>query len=75
MIEPSLDVIVALPQPSVAEAVPSAALMSAVDGLQASVVVVPLVVITGGILSAVQVTVLDTVAVLPQASVALNVLV
>ena len=74
-IEPSLDVIVALPQPSVAEALPSAALMSAVDGLQASVVVVPLVVITGAVLSEVHVTVLEAVDMLPQASRAVHVLV
>ena len=72
---PSLEVIVVLPQASVAVAVPRAALISAADGLQPSVVVVPLVVIVGAILSAVQVIVLDTVAVLPQISLAVNVLV
>ena len=72
---PSLEVIVALPQPSVAEAVPSALLISAVDGLHPSVVVVPPVTITGAVLSAVHVTVLEAVDVLPQASLAVHVLV
>ena len=72
---PSLDVIVALPQASVAEAVPSALLISAVDGLQPSVVVVPPVIMDGAVLSAVHVTVLEAVDVLPQASLAVHVLV
>ena len=72
---PSLDVIVALPQASVAEAVPSALLISAVDGLHPRVVVVPPVTITGAVLSAVHVTVRDAVEVLPQASLAVQVLV
>ena len=72
---PSLELIVVLPQASVAVAVPSATLISAADGLQPSVVVVPPVVITGAVLSAVHVIVLDAVAVLPQASLAVKVLV
>ena len=72
---PSLEVMVVLPQASVAVAVPSAALISAADGLQPNVVVVPLVVITGAVLSADHVIVLDAVAVLPHASIAVNVLV
>ena len=72
---PSFEVIVVLPQASVADAVPSAALISAAVGLQPSVVVVPPVVTTGAVLSGVQVIVLDAVAVLPQASLAVNVLV
>ena len=72
---PSLEVIVVLPQASVAVAVPNAALISAADGLQPSVVVVPPVVTPGAVLSAVHVIVLDAVAVLPQASLAVNVLV
>ena len=72
---PSLELIVVLPQASVADAVPSAALISAADGLQPNVVVVPPVVTTGAVLSAVHVIVLDAVAVLPQASLAVNVLV
>ena len=75
VILPSLEVMVVLPQASVAVAVPSAALMSAADGLQPSVVVVPPVAITGTVLSADHVIVLDAVAVLPQASLAVNVLV
>jgi len=72
---PSLDVRVVLPQASVAVAVPSALLISPVDGLHPSVVAVPPVVIAGAVLSAVHVTVRDAVAVLPQASLALHVLV
>ena len=72
---PSLEVMVVFPQASVAVAVPSAALISAADGLQPSVIAVPLVVITGAVLSADHVIVLDAVAELPQASLAVNVLV
>ena len=72
---PSFEVIVVLPHASVAVAVPSAALISAADGLQPSVVVVPLAVIDGAVLSTDQVIVLDAVAVLPQTSLAVNVLV
>ena len=75
VILPSLEVMVVLPQASVAVAEPSAALMSAADGLQPSVVVVPLVVSTGAVLSADHVIVLDAVAVLPHASIAVQVLV
>ena len=70
---PSLEVIVVLPHASVAVAVPSALLISAVEGLQPSVVVVPPVVMDGAMLSAVHVTVRDAVAVLPQASTAVQV--
>ena len=63
------------PQASVAVALPSAASITADDGLHASVVAVPVAVITGVDAEAAQVTVLDVVAVLPQASVAVNVLV
>ena len=75
IILPSLEVIVVLPHASVAVAVPSAALISAADGLQPNVVAVPPVVIDGIALSADHVIVLDAVAVLPQASLAVNVLV
>ena len=75
VILPSLEVMAVLPHASVAVAVPSAALMSAADGLQPSVVVVPLVVIDGATLSADHVIVLDVVAVLPHASIAVQVLV
>ena len=63
------------PQASVAVAEPSAALISLAKGLQPSVVAVPLAVIVGGTWSLVHVTVLAAVAVLPQASLAVNVLV
>ena len=76
VILPSLEVMVVLPQASVAVAEPSAALRSAADGLQPNVVVVPLVDITGAVRSSLaHVTVLDAVAVLPQASLAVHVLV
>ena len=64
-----------MPQASVAVADPSAALIADDDGLHPGVNVVPVAVIVGGMLSLVQVTVLDAVAVLPQASVAVHVLV
>jgi hypothetical protein len=72
---PSEDVSVIAPQASVAVAVPSAASIAAVDGLHPGVNVVPVAVITGGVLSFDQVTVRDVVDVLPQASVAVKVLV
>ena len=75
VILPSLEVIVVLPHASVAVALPNAALISPADGLHPSVVVVPLAVIDGAVLSAVHVIVLDAVAVLPHASLAVNVLV
>jgi hypothetical protein len=52
----------------VAVAVPSAAVISEADGLQPRVAVAPVIVITGGFLSATHVMVLEVVAVLPQAS-------
>src|SRR5688500_762078 len=72
---PSLEDTVGTPQASVAVAVPSALLISLAAGLHPSVVVVPPVVNTGAVRSAVHVTVLDAVAVLPQKSLAVNVLV
>ena len=72
---PSLEVIVALPQASFAVAVPSALFISPEDGLQPRVVVVPPVTRIGAPLSVAQVTVLEAVAVLPQASLAVQVLV
>jgi hypothetical protein len=72
---PSLEVSVGVPHASVAVAVPSAAFISPAEGLQPSVVVEPPVVITGAVLSEVHVIVLDEVAVLPQASLAVHVLV
>ena len=62
------------PQLSVAVAVPSAASIAAANGLQPNVRVVPVAVITGGVVSSVQVTVRETaVAALPQASVEFHV--
>ena len=49
-------------------------MISAAVGLHANVLVVPVGVITGGVRSEVQVTVLDAVLELPQASMAVNVL-
>src|SRR6185369_2825673 len=74
---PSVDVSVALPQLSVAVAVPSAASIAAVVGLHPSTPLagVPVVVIVGAVTSNVQLTVLDVVDVLPQPSVAVHVLV
>ena len=75
-IDPSEKVIlVTVPQPSVAVAVPSAAVISEAAGLHASVNVVPVAVIPGGTRSLVHVTVREAVDVLPQASLAVNVLV
>ena len=66
---------VVAPQSSVAVALPRAASIADEVGLQPSVDVVPVAVITGGVAFDVQVTVLDVVAVLPHASVAVHVLV
>src|SRR5687767_5235979 len=70
----SEEVIVTAPHASVAVAVPSAASISLAAGLHPKVLVVPVAVIVGGTWSAVHVTVLEAVAVLPQASTAVNVL-
>jgi hypothetical protein len=72
---PSVNVTVVVPQPSLAVAVPRAALISEAEGLQPSVLVVPVAVITGAPASKVQVTVEEAVAELPQPSDAVNVLV
>ena len=66
--------IVGVPQASVADAVPNAPAIAAADGLHAKLPAV-VTVIVGGVRSLVHVTVDDAVAVLPQASVAVNVLV
>ena len=71
----SLVVTVGDPQASVAVALPSAPLIVAVDGLHPSDVAVPVAVMVGVVTSTVQVAVRDAVAVLPQASVAVNILV
>ena len=72
---PSLDSTVGVPQASVAVAEPSAALIAAVEGLQPAFNVVPVAVSVGGVTSSVHVAVRDVVDVLPQPSVAVNVLV
>jgi len=69
------EVTVGVPQPSVAEAEPSAPLIVALDGLQASANGLPVAVIDGAVTSSVQVAVRDVADVLPQKSVAVNVLV
>ena len=66
---------VTAPQASVAVAVPRAPFISPADGLQPRFTSVQLAVITGGVTSAIHVTVRDVVDVLPQASIAVNVLV
>jgi hypothetical protein len=68
-------VTVVVPQASVAVAVPNAALISPEVGLQPNVTLALKLMNTGAVLSAVQVTVVDAVAVLPQASIAVNILV
>src|SRR5262245_1205346 len=73
--DPSLgDNTVAVLHPSVAVAVPNAALISEADGLQPKIVVVPPVDNTGPVLSNVHVTVLQAVVVFPHPSVAVNIL-
>ena len=72
---PSLEETVGVPQASVAVAVPSEALISPADGLQPKLLDVPPVIIEGGVISTVQLTVLEIVAVLVHASVAVNVLI
>ena len=72
---PVVIVIVGVPQASLAVALPRAASIAADVGLHPSVDEVPVAVITGGVVLDVHVTVLDTVDVFPQASVAVNVLV
>jgi hypothetical protein len=72
---PSETVTAGVPQAAVAVAEPKAALISEADGLQPSVAVAPVIIIAGGLGALVQVTVVDAVAVLPQASMAVNVLV
>jgi hypothetical protein len=72
---PSLDDTVGSPHASVAVAVPSALLISPADGLHPSDVLFPPVVIVGGVASTIHVIVLDSVDVLLQPSLAVNVLV
>ena len=72
---PSLKVTIGVPQAAVAVAEPRAALISEAEGLQPSVGVAPVIIIVGGLGAFNQVTVLEVVAELPQASTAVNVLV
>ena len=73
--KPSADVIVGVPQASVAVAVPSAAVIADEVGLHPKFCVVYVPVKVGGVLSFDHDTVLEVVEVLPQASVAVHVLV
>jgi hypothetical protein len=75
MIFPSLKDITGIPQLSVAEAVPSAALIWAAVGLQPAFNVLPEAVISGAVVSTTQVIVRDVPDTLLQASVAVKVLV
>ena len=72
---PSETVTAGEPQAAVAVAEPRAALISEAEGLQPSVAVAPVIIIAGGLGALVHVTVVEAVAVLPQASIAVNVLV
>jgi hypothetical protein len=72
---PSLNEITGEPQLSVAEAVPSAALIWAAEGLQPAFNVVPEAVISGAVVSITQVMVLEVPEIFPQASVEEKVLV
>ena len=71
---PSVDVTIGVPHAAVAVADPSAALISEAEGLQPSVPEGDTIIV-GGLGALIHVTVLDAVAVLPQASTAVNVLV
>ena len=75
LIAPSVNDIVGELQPSLAVAVPSAAVISEAEGLHPRVVTVLVAVMEGGLRSLVQVTVAEAVAELPQPSEAENVLV
>src|SRR5678816_2461808 len=72
---PSDEVIVVVPHPSVAVAVPNAAVIAVEVGLHPSVTVVYVPVNTGEVTSSLHVTVLEMVDVLLHASIAVNVLV
>ena len=72
---PSATITAGVLQAAVAVAEPSAALISEADGLQPSVATAPVIIIVGGLGTLVHVTVVEAVAVLPQASIAVNVLV
>src|SRR6187549_4122222 len=72
---PSETITAGVLQAAVAVAEPSAALISEADGLQPSVATAPVIIIAGGLGALVQLTVVEAVAVLPQASMAEYVLV
>ena len=75
VIAPSTEVIVGVPQPSVAVALPSAASIAVATGLHPNVTLEYVPVKTGGVTSTVHTTVLEMVTVLPQPSVAVKTLV
>jgi hypothetical protein len=72
---PSVNVTIGIPHAAVAVAEPSAAVISEAEGLQPRANVAGLTIIVGGLGAFVQVTVLVVAAELPQASIAINVLV
>ena len=72
---PSVNVTIGVLHAAVAVAEPRAAVISEADGLQPSVTVAGVIIIAGGLGALNQVTVLVIVALLPQASIAVNVLV
>ena len=72
---PSVTVTAGDPHAAVAVAEPRAALISEADGLQPRVATAPVIIMVGGLGTLVHVTVVEAVAVLPQASTAVNVLV
>jgi hypothetical protein len=72
---PSVNVTIGVLQAAVAVAEPSAAVISEADGLHPRVTKAGVIIIVGALGALVQVTVLVTVAELPQASTAMNVLV
>jgi uncharacterized protein YheU (UPF0270 family) len=75
VIGPSATITAGVLQAAVAVAEPRAALISEADGLQPRVATAPVIIIVGGLGTLVHVTVVAAVAVLPQASMAVNVLV
>ena len=72
---PSVNVTIGVLQAAVAVADPSAAVISEAEGLQPRVTVAGVIIIVGGLGALSQVTVLVIVALLPQPSTAVNVLV
>ena len=72
---PSVNVTIGVPQAAVAVADPRAAVISEAEGLQPSVTDGGVIIIAGGLGALVQVTVLEVVALLPQPSTAVKVLV